>query len=496
MNFSKSTVYICLLLWALACACEGDPDPLDPNGGDGATTPYDDGGPAADNGPVVPVVDWTSPAELEQWRALYGYRGRIQGVNTDQNELWLMDPNGANKVQLTNLKDGDGYDLSCNYGCFVNPDLTWIAVVTAPPVASGFEFGIGPISTNLEAKLIKGVTFKDVIDFKFAGSRIFYSKTANCLGPSCQYDIFVRDLDGAGMSEVWLGAFPPEYDLEDSTYKGHFRVNKDGTRLAMLNTTIRSVSVYAWLDGTGFIELDYICKFGSKGNCSGTGSEYNDKDPIAVSDDGRWVVFFTFSDRWQRIRLYDLEDPSSIALTIAASVPSGAYIEKACDPGNIQGWQWQRVIGDPVFTSNNEEIVFLTEFNCPILDAVACPGGEACTPQKRRTNLRRIKLDTLKKGITLAEEDQFNITNNPHGDIATNRRVSGFGVSPDSATILFTASPTIDQNGNFLDDGSSRQRNDRELFRVRLDGENLLQLTNELSWLAESPRIAPMVQGD
>src|SRR5690606_33633953 len=115
--------------------------------------------------------------------------------------------------------------------------------------------------------------------------------------------------------------------------KGHFKVSDDGTNLVMLQTTIRSVAVYLWRDGTGLVQLDFICKYGTQGDCSGTGSEYTDLDPVAISPDNRWIVFFTFSDRWQRARVYDTDNPDHIKLSIIASVPSGVYIEHACDDG-------------------------------------------------------------------------------------------------------------------------------------------------------------------
>ncbi|MCB9729609.1 MAG: hypothetical protein H6746_14165, partial [Deltaproteobacteria bacterium] len=87
-------------------------------------------------------------------------------------------------------------------------------------------------------------------------------------------------------------------------------------------------------------------------------------------------------------------------------------------------------------------------------------------------------------------DDVFGVTDHPFGDVVANRRVTSFAVTPDGATVLFTASPEDGQSGP-LSDGDSRHRNDRELYRVRLDGTHLLQLTNDLAWLAESARVAP-----
>ena len=144
-----------------------------------------------------------------------------------------------------------------------------------------------------------------------------------------------------------------------------------------------------------------------------------------------------------------------------------------------------------MFTPDDSEIVFTTELDCPVQDETVCAIGELCYSKKPRTNLRRVTLETLQTGAVLEEDVVFNVTKNPSGDVALNRRITGFSVTDDGASILFTATPTVDQSGNILENASSRQRNDREVYRTRLDGKNTEQLTNDLSWQAESPRIAP-----
>jgi hypothetical protein len=460
----------------------GDPDAAGDSGGPGDTS--------GDSEIVVPVDPWAAPIEANQWRALWGYRGR-QPSNAGENELWIADSLALNKQSITDLSGLKGSDLSCNYGCVVSPDLVWLGVVTGPPTSDGFTFAIGKFNSDLEVSLFKGVTWADKIDFKFAGTKLFYSEKASCVGPSCQFNIYRVDLATNVNQRDLIATYPPEADLEQSNYQGHFKVSPDGTKLILLNTTIRSVKVHMWKEGLGLVPLDFICELGSEGNCSGTGSQYSDVDPVAISPDGRWAVFFTFSDRWQRARLYDLDNPQVATLTTLASVAAGEFIEHACDPGVLQDWQWQRVIGDPAFTPDGQEVVFTVQTDCTIADTTVCPSGP-CKPAKPRTNLKRVKLATLLEDRDLVEADVFGITEHPFGDVAANRRVSSFALSPDGATVLFTATPDRDQSGKPIADSSSRHRNDRELFRVRLDGTNLQQLTNDLSWLAETARIAPL----
>lgn len=466
------------------------------------TATVEDAGPSGDGASNNDVVTdtttvvtnpWAAPDETDAWRILFNYRGRMP-TNSGENDLWLMDSWGSNKESLTDLSGLKFEDppLSCNYGCVISPDLSWLAVVTEPPTATGFTFELGQFNEKLEIKMLKFGQLKDVVDFKFAGSRLFYSKKTECDAPSCQYDVYVIDL-AVGAASTKILTYPTATELEHSTYKGHFKVSQDGSKLVLLNTTIRSVTVNMWADGTGLYELDYICKFGTKGNCAGTGSEYSDVDPVAISPDGRYVVFFTYSDRWQRARLYDTENPGIVRLSVLASVPSGSYLEHACDSGNLAVWQWERVIGDPVFTPDGSEVIFLTQSDCPTSDPSAC-GDEPmpCLPKKPRTNLRRIKMETLLSEKTVTQEDVLNVTGNPFGDVTDNKRITGFDLSDDGATILFTATPSFSQNNTPISDGSARQRNDREVYRIRIDGTNLNQISNDLEWQAESPRVAPL----
>ena len=454
--------------------------------------------------------DWGSPAETGNWQIVHNYRGRVQGSNLGENDLWLLDANGSTKTKLTDLADLEnvgtcvesGKDcnpdpevnqvtgcaeeeecrpLSCNYGCFISDDLKWLAIAAGPPTAEGFDFRIGQFTGNMDFKLIKNLVLSNKIDFQFVGDRLYYSEIAECVGASCQSLVSYIDLSTLATEELFT--FPSGSDLEGSTFKGHFKASPNGERLILLNTTIRSVAVHMYKFGVGLIKLDFICKYGTEDNCEGTGSEYNDQDPVAISHDSRWAVFFTFSDRWQRARVYDLDNPGVLTLAVLASVPSGSYITRACEFGLLESWQWPRVIGDPKFTPDGSEIVFLTENDCP------APNGTH--PKKALRNLMRVKLETLVSGKTLEETDVFSITNNPAGDIRDNVFVSGYDIAEDGATVVFTGSPSFDQSGEPLKDSSSRHRNDREVYRVRLDGTNRVQITNDPSWEAQSPHSVP-----
>lgn len=464
-----------LALGLCAVLVVGCGDDAEPAGDTGDTT----GGDTADSD--VPVDPWAAPVESNAWRALYNDRGRNPD-NQGVNDLWLMNADGSEDLSLTELgglKDLDP-PLSCDYGCIVSPNFKWLAVVTGPPTASGFEVRLGRFNPDMKVALLKGGVLEDIAHFVFAADRLFYTRQTGCTGASCSYEFSLIDLeDNVNIQQPFL-TFPTGDELTDSNFRGRFRASADGKNLVMLNTTIRSVGVWLWRDGTGIVELDYLCKFGTKGNCSGTGSEYSDYDPVAIDATGRYIAFFSFADRWQRINVYDTQNPSSIASSIVASVPTGSYIEKACDTGVLADWQWQRVNGDAHFTPDGKEVVFMGENACAV---------NGVQPEKSRVNLYRVKLDTLLSNKTLEETDIFNITKHPSGNVTANRRPTAFSLAPDGATVVFTGTPTFDQSGNLIPDAGARQRNDREVYRIRLDGTNALQLTNNIAFAAESPMV-------
>lgn len=481
-----------VVLSAIAClawiACEdGDGNGTkDVSGMDaGADGSVDDPGGLPDTGPTS---DWPAPAELDNWRIVFNYRGREGLPSEGLNELWLMDPLGHVKEKITDLAGLESLELSCEYGCFISEDLKWMAITTGPPDHDGFDFAIGQFTNaDLNFKLIKDLVLTDKIDFKFAADRLYFSEKAACGGASCQYTLAFIDLSKNMRYDILL--YPTADELEQSNYSGHFKAGPDGLKLALLNTTIRSVTVNMWKDQTGLAELDYICKLGTKENCVGTGSEYRDTDPVAISNDGTRAVFFTFSDRFQRARLYDLEQPGNVTLTELSAVPVGSYIEHVCDfdvQQTLPDWHWQRVIGDPVFVPDDSEVIFLVEN--------ACPAPNGTLPKKPQRNLMRVKTSTLEIGKVLEEQDVFNITKNPEGDIPANIFITGFRVTPDGATVVFTGTPIFDQSGDPIKESSSRHRNDREVFRIRIDGTNRQQLTNDLAFEAQSPRVVPPKQ--
>ena len=192
-------------------------------------------------------------------------------------------------------------------------------------------------------------------------------------------------------------------------------------------------------------------------------------------------MLFRSSD--QQIRLFDMTGPLPAQFIVtSARVPEGSFFDHVCDPGNLAAWQWRRTLGPAEFSPDGSELVFLGTEDCvpPDIDG---------TVTKPRTDILRVKVARVLMAGVLAAEDVYNVTRHPGGDVVANRSPSEFALTPDGATVLFIGTPTFGTDGNQLTDGTARQSFDRELYRMRLDGTNPIQLTNDLSFASEAPTI-------
>jgi len=339
----------------------------------------------------------------EDFVVLFTYRGRIPGYNDHEADLHLILPDGTNPLNpaepgsqpLTSfylegvadcqlvVEDAQGTETgfepcSCKYGCLVDRALQWIAISIRKPSASGFTFQLGRFDTQLGVKMIKGVTLEDVIDFKFGGNYLYYSKLLQCEGLSCQYTVHRVQLDPVGQPQELL-IFPPDNDPDwpkHSNYKGHFKVSGDGEVLVFLGTTIRSNRIYMWKAGN-LHELDYICQTMQGGECIGAGSEYTDTDPVAISPDSSVIAAFTIAERDLRLRLYDTETMDQKYLNLF-TVPAGGYLTNICPNIAAEPWKFKEVLGDPVFTQDGASLLFMAHDDCQLSGADGKPETSSC----------------------------------------------------------------------------------------------------------------------
>lgn len=460
------------------------------------------------------VEDQCVPAEEDEFVVLFGYQGRIQSYNDDQFDLHLLMPDRTNPFYpdtpgpqaLTDfsLATADdcqlvveddlgrevGYEpCSCKYGCLVDPSLEWIAVSVKKPGATGFTFQLGRFDQALKVSMVKGVFLENVIDFKFAGNFLYYTKQFYCDGVHCQYTFHRVQLDPVAPPEE-LFVFPPESDddwPEHSNYKGHFKASEDGSVLVILGTTIRSVRYYMWTGGN-LHELDYVCNQFVNGTCIGAGSEYTDTDPVAIAPDGSKVAAFTIAERELRIRVYDTETltPKSYPLfSIPSEISTPTYLAGACQAIADSAWKFKRVVGDPRFSPDGSSIYFISHTDC----------GVVSVESKVHTNILMMDLASVGDGTLFEEGDFVNLTKNAKGDGPDNLVVESFSISPSGRTVVFAASPKYKFAADPMNpvmqpilEDSPRARKDRELWLVTSAGTGLTQLTDNLEFEAISPR--------
>ncbi len=438
----------------------------------------------------------------EDFLILFNYRGRIPGYNDDQADLHLIKPDGANPLvdgevgsqPLTSfyledvgdcqlvIEDAQGNPVdyepcSCKYGCLVDKALQWIAIAIKKPTASGFTFQLGRFDPELGVKMIKGVTLSDVIDFKFGGNYLYFSKLLQCEGLSCQYTVHRVQLDPVGQPEELL-VFPPDNDPDwpkHSNYKGHFKVSEDGEVLVLIGTTIRSARLYMWKGGN-LHELDYICAQMMAGECIGAGSEYTDTDPVAISPDSSVVAAFTIAERDLRLRLYDTDTMDQKYLNLF-SVPAGGYLTNICPNIMAEPWKFKKVIGDPVFTRDGTSLLFLAYDDCAL----------SSSEDKPETDIYMVDLASVGDGTPFEKTDFVNLTKNPKHGGSDNQLITGFDLSPEGKVLTFTASPFWG-NDRMLADDDKRALKDRELWVIGVNGAGKTQITDTSDFEASAPK--------
>lgn len=420
-----------------------------------------------------------TPTDPEDFRVVWGYQGRIAGDNIDEFDLWMAEPDGSSALNLTG-ENLPPLGLTCEFGCVVDEDMKYIAVSTHASDQGQFTFKFGQITADLSVRLDKGGIIEDVVELKFAGDYLFYSTRVGCKndGKNCQYKLLRVDLVNDVANAVELGVFPPDsdpdYDAGQTTYQGHFHVAPDGESVIILSPTIRSIRVYTLSQGL-LHQLDFICQHLDAGVCSGVGSWYTDRDPVAISHDSRWVVFFTQADKDFVARLYDLENPGSLPrLSFLMSVPTESIKNPNVACANKAPWQFLEISGVPRFTPDDQAVVVVGRSNCT-------------TPERPRpeTNIYRIPLAVIGDGTPIEEADLQPLLAKPVDDVVENIIVHDMAFSPEGRWIVFTGSPMFQTSGEYIPMSSSRASNDKEVYVLDPSTQEVDQITNAVEYRAE-----------
>jgi len=474
-----------LVIIVLALGCSGNSRTEEPDfGHDETTLEASDatGGTDAQKEPAV---------VHEDFRVVYGYRGRpVKPEFNGKNDLFLADARDAdptNDISLTEkaLKKVDP-TLNCDLGCFVDPYLRWMVVVTeTSPTDGTHTLKLGRFGANLSLNMMKFEGLTQVKHLVFAGNYLFFSRPQpDCVAtegpPATCYQIWRLDLNNLADLKQ-LATFPTPDSLAHSLFAGYFTASDDGTTLLFMNPTNISQRVYLWRDGHMSRVGDPLCTAkdpsGIPGKCGSTGtlSTYTEKDPVAISPDGKTVVFALVEGDELRLYRHDLETDTR-RFSVLLSVPSPYQANKCY---NREPWQYTAVLPPLRFSRDGKDVIFLGYAAC----------GE--NQQKPWTNIVRIALDRIGTGQKLTASDLKLVTDNPTGDIARCISISYFDLSPSGQYITFIGTPTIESDGKTpIKDTDNRHRSDAEVYVTASDGSSLpVQITNSLYWSATTVQV-------
>ena len=447
------------------------------------------------------------PYASEGFIVAFGYRGMIPGVNDEQHDLKLIDaagndpltgepnaPHGLtayhmdpNDCALVISKNPDGTPAetapcSCAFGCMVDEGLDWLAISTEKPGPHGHTFQVARFNDDLQAKVVKGVTFTGVADFHFAGPFLLYTTSQFCSGTGCQYAVNRYDLDNLAQTPKMLALVPPEGDPDwiggHATFKGHFTPSADGHTALFLSPTIRSQRAYLLKD-EDLLEVDYICPGGFQDDhCTGTGSDFRDTDPAAISHDGERPAYVAVvSDRLE-LRLPDLEGKPPKVVTLQAVESGKDYTSNICSQVIESSWKFRQVSQILFGATDTDSLLFIGRSEC------------SATHVKPWTDLWSLSLDGLVDRV--GEADLERVLHNPRHDGVENTVIDGFDVSPDGAAIVYNATPRYgaDLETDLLPASFNATRC-QEIWILEADGTRG-QLTFDSEFSASRPRVLPL----
>lgn len=507
-NYLWTVFAAAALVMAGACSDPADGDGDKDDGKDSGSEVND--APSGDGsvGDASGGVDTYAPPPTPDFWVLYARSSRLPGAPDTDNDLVLMDsvnpgaidnasaygcgisPFADKKgcIELTKYAFKQAKTLNCNFGCVLSPDMRFIAIATGPPDKDGlFTYRPGTItyyptsSTKFLFIVNKFEVIPKVRDLHFAGPYLFYSTPVHTFttGKS-QFEIRRRNMVDFEDGEKALTLMPPQTDPDanptkpHTIYTGRFRVSENGETLLFLTPTIRSLKVWSWSKGT-LTQHDYICENPVDENtCVGTGSQYSDDDPAAVSPDGKSIVLFTIVGRYFRARRYAVGSTQDSTFTNIITLPASAsYLQDVCL--NLPSWMHAQVKGTPQFSDDGKKVYFLGLSRC---------GGST---DKEWTDIMSMNVEDIGKPVS--KEMFTNYTNNPRDSSPGNRWIRSFVVSPAKKFFVFSASPTYNSAGEpFRSITDKRQLKDTEIYVMPAQENAVMQqLTNEGSYHALGP---------
>jgi hypothetical protein len=431
--------------------------------------------PDAAEADVPPEIPRVPPDVTEDFRVLYEYRPKVSGQAG--GALWLADPRDRKPSNDIDVSAAAG--ISCRLGCYADRRLEWLVVATEnDPVRATSTVVAGRLGEGFAFQPIAGSERPGVRHVVVAGDHAFTSTLVPDCGPagaspqSC-YEFRRMDL-AAGGTEETLFRFPPQDRLLTSGYSGRFTVGDDGETLLLWNPAL--VSQELWLGrGTKLERVagPFCPAVDPAGDCIGSGSPtgFSDVHPVALSADGRHLVWVLVVDDAE-LRLYSRDLPAGPELYSVLLRTPGSYTQNACL--NRADWQYTTVLPPLRFSPDGSEVLFL--------------GYAACGDNKEKpwTNLVGLALDRIGSGQALAPSDLRLVTDNPTGRIPACISMTTFDLSPSGEFAVFLGTPVVESDGKTaVKESDQRQVTGSEVHVTRTDGTSLsTQITSSLPMIA------------
>lgn len=414
------------------------------------------------------------PLSLDQpLRIAWMAQDRLAGTGGLGVDLRVGDPaapDRSNDVSLNSRLAAVDAALSCDKGCAVDRALRRLAVVTGDsPSQRGVTVQAFTLSDDLVPTPV-GAPVDDVRSFHVTGPYLWVARlhsmcpadrgqSGNC------YDLVRVPLEPPGPPQV-VASFPTPAAMYQSQFGGRFVTSEDGRTLALLNPTFGSVQPWAWREGGEIRPLgDPVCdgtRLDFSGNevCVETGAAYSDQDPLALSPDGRTLVWAApWMNRELRLFRDDVLGATPRDHAVLLAVPNDLR-KTAC---YNRTWQFTSVLPSPRFSADGSTVYFVGQSLC----------GQA--PQKPWTNLVSLPLASIAGGRVLARGDLHWVTDFPeeYSPRCVAIQPATVDLDPTGTFAVFAGTPRYQSDGLPIPnepEAASAHTADAEAWIARLDG--------------------------
>lgn len=350
---------------------------------------------------------------------------------------------GAAVVDMVvyDFEDDEEYNLTGGLGvvdcatklCRLNPDMNAIGWLAADPAGGGgFKLFVAPVDVVRKEVLVEQRREIDsgVNEFQFTtyaedptdpASRrvelVIYSQ-GQAVGPNGRIDLWAAPVVAPDQAVCDAGGSLPDCPGLVGTINtnGGFRVTDLGSLIILIETTLSDMTMAFYNVATGGQSTIYTF-----GEAMMTGSQFDGRQPMALSPDATYLAVFTKDDQVWRLHVLQARPnpppPEVHALFERDNAPDACI--------RPMPYNFIEVRFDPVFSPDSEWIYFLAR-------------GDCSRQASNENPTNRDDYDILRINRRL-EGPVENVTQNLRASHWSNHDIGDFDLSPDSTKLVFTA---------------------------------------------------------